>query len=421
MMVSILVPSSKIELTGEIQQALLLAKQQGLAIDNIELGVSPTQYLLIKTEQSELVIGSDLWSCSPTDCHRYIHYRSSQVSLPIDEQSVYHGIEDGTDWLDIWVHADNRETRAIGYQTDPRLVESSHHFAWIIALLSLDFPLEDALTLARGKMHVSRETWPSEYDDFPLPVLEHERLGISVGWNAGSEIGQFSPVDETKLGLYPVVDSLDWVTTLLELGIKTLQLRIKDADTQNLEQQIKAAIELGKQYHAQVFINDYWQLAIKHRAYGVHLGQEDLEASNISQLRSADIRLGLSTHGYYELLRIVQLKPSYIALGHIFPTTTKQMPSKPQGLVRLALYQTLINSIPNVSHGNARQNFGYPTVAIGGIDTSNAALVWRCGVTSLAVVRALTLAESPQEVIGQFEQIMRDKALLVEEVMDVDG
>ncbi|GAK85383.1 thiamin-phosphate pyrophosphorylase [Vibrio ponticus] len=39
------------------------------------------------------------------------------------------------------------------------------------------------------------------------------------------------------------------------------------------------------------------------------------------------------------MLRIVQLKPSYIALGHIFPTTTKQMPSKPQGLVRLALYQ----------------------------------------------------------------------------------
>lgn len=421
MMVSILVPSSKIELTGEIQQALLLAKQQGLAIDNIELGVSPTQYLLIKTEQSELVIGSDLWSCSSRDCHRYIHYHSSQASLSIESHAVYHGIKDGNAWLDIWVHADNRETRAIGYHNDPTLVEPRYHFAWVIALLSLDFPLEDALTFARGKMHVSRETWPSEYDDFPLPVLEHERLGISVGWNVGSEIDQFSPVDETKLGLYPVVDSFDWVATLLELGIKTIQLRIKDPDTPDLEQQIIDAIELGRQHHAQVFINDHWQLAIKHRAYGVHLGQEDLEVSNISQLLRADIRLGLSTHGYYELLRIVQLKPSYIALGHIFPTTTKQMPSKPQGLVRLALYQTLINSIPNVSHANATQNFGYPTVAIGGIDLSNAASVWRCGVTSLAVVRAITLADSPQEVIGQFEQIMRDKALLVEEVLDVDG
>ncbi|MCV6039009.1 thiamine phosphate synthase, partial [Escherichia coli] len=80
------------------------------------------------------------------------------------------------------------------------------------------------------------------------------------------------------------------------------------------------AIELGRQYDAQVFINDYWQLAIKHGAFGVHLGQEDIEDSNLSQLSAAGICLGLSTHGYYELLRIVQIKPSYIALGHIFPT-----------------------------------------------------------------------------------------------------
>ena len=104
-----------------------------------------------------------------------------------------------------------------------------------------------------------------------------------------------------------------------------------------MEQQIIRAIELGRQYQAQVFINDYWQLAIKHGAYGVHLGQEDIEESNLAQITRAGIRLGLSTHGYYELLRIVQIHPSYIALGHIFPTTTKQMPSKPQGLVRFCL------------------------------------------------------------------------------------
>lgn len=66
---------------------------------------------------------------------------------------------------------------------------------------------------------------------------------------------------------------------------------------------------------------------------------------------------------------------------------------KPQGLVRLALYQKLNDSIP---YG---ESVGYPTVAIGGIDQSNAEQVWQCGVSSLAVVRAITLSESPKQVI----------------------
>lgn len=117
-------------------------------------------------------------------------------------------------------------------------------------------------------------------------------------------------------------------------------------------------------------------------------------------MSDAGIRLGLSTHGYYELLRIVQIAPSYIALGHIFPTTTKQMPSKPQGLVRLSLYQKLIDTIPYGSEN------GVPTVAIGGIDLTNACDVWQCGVSSLAVVRAVTLSNEPQKVIQAFSQIM---------------
>jgi thiamine-phosphate pyrophosphorylase len=149
-----------------------------------------------------------------------------------------------------------------------------------------------------------------------------------------------------------------------------------------------------------VFINDYWQLAIKHGAFGVHLGQEDLQASNLTQLAGAGIALGLSTHGYYELLRIVQLAPSYIALGHIFPTTTKQMPSQPQGLTRLALYQKLIDTIP---YGEQK---GIPTVAIGGIDLGNASQVWQTGVSSLAVVRAITQANDVQTAISDFKQVM---------------
>ncbi|MFA0575987.1 thiamine phosphate synthase, partial [Vibrio sp. 10N.222.49.F1] len=249
--------------------------------------------------------------------------------------------------------------------------------------------------------------------NFPIPILEDERLDISVGWAHQGTSLSFPELSKSSLGLYPVVDDVEWIERLLKLGINTVQLRIKNPLQADLEQQVARSIELGREHNAQVFINDYWQLALKHDAFGVHLGQEDIEESNLSQLSQAGIKIGLSTHGYYELLRIVQINPSYIALGHIFPTTTKQMPSKPQGLVRLSLYQQLIDTIPYTE-----QLIGYPTVAIGGIDQSTAEQVWECGVSSLAVVRAITLAEDPQKVIEFFEQLMAPKSpTLKEEVM----
>ncbi|HAB23704.1 MAG TPA: thiamine phosphate synthase, partial [Pantoea sp.] len=84
------------------------------------------------------------------------------------------------------------------------------------------------------------------------------------------------PATASRLGLYPVVDSVEWIARLLEVGVRTLQLRIKDREEEAVEPAVIESIALGKRYHARLFINDYWQLAVKHRAYGVHLGQEDL-------------------------------------------------------------------------------------------------------------------------------------------------
>ena len=133
-----------------------------------------------------------------------------------------------------------------------------------------------------------------------------------------------------RLGLYPVVDSVVWIDRLLKAGVRTLQLRIKDKRDSDVEDDVIAAIALGRQYHARLFINDYWQLAIKHQAYGVHLGQEDLETTDLSAIRNAGLRLGVSTHDDMEIDVALAARPSYIALGHVFPTQTKQMPSAPQ-------------------------------------------------------------------------------------------
>ncbi|BAK13459.1 thiamine-phosphate pyrophosphorylase ThiE [Pantoea ananatis AJ13355] len=100
------------------------------------------------------------------------------------------------------------------------------------------------------------------------------------------------PATASRLGLYPVVDSVEWIERLLEAGVRTLQLRIKDQPDEVVEPMIIRAIAAGKRYQARLFINDYWQLAIKHQAYGVHLGQEDLEVANLQQILHAGLRLG---------------------------------------------------------------------------------------------------------------------------------
>ncbi|QKJ88969.1 Thiamine-phosphate synthase [Paramixta manurensis] len=186
------------------------------------------------------------------------------------------------------------------------------------------------------------------------------------------------PTVPLRLGLYPVVDSVAWIERLLEAGVRTLQLRIKDQHDHHVEEDVRAAIALGQRYRARLFINDYWRLAIKHRAYGVHLGQEDLAETDLNAIREAGLRLGVSTHDDMEIDRALSVRPSYIALGHVFPTQTKQMPSAPQGLKQLAAHMQRLQ--------------GYPTVAIGGISIARVPAVLETGVGSVAVVSAITHA-----------------------------
>ncbi|MDF7666860.1 thiamine phosphate synthase [Orbaceae bacterium ESL0727] len=200
------------------------------------------------------------------------------------------------------------------------------------------------------------------------------------------------PPTAHQLGLYPVVDSVAWLAKLLPLGIKTIQLRIKNRQPAKVEADIMQAILLGKQYQARLFINDYWQLAIKHHAYGVHLGQEDIQTADLSAIAEAKLRLGISTHCDREIDNILAIHPSYIALGHIFPTQTKQMPSKPQGLIALAEQVKKLQQIP--------------TVAIGGISIDRAEAVLKTGVGSIAVVSAITKAVDWRQATLQLQKLV---------------
>ncbi|NCC50066.1 MAG: bifunctional hydroxymethylpyrimidine kinase/phosphomethylpyrimidine kinase, partial [Spartobacteria bacterium] len=156
--------------------------------------------------------------------------------------------------------------------------------------------------------------WPSDPADFPWMTQTAEQ---------GRQRLCFPECGPTPLGLYPLVEDARSVETLAALGVTTIQLRVKQPPSEAVEAEIIAAIHAARKYQARLFINDYWAWAIKHGAYGVHLGQEDLADADLAAISEAGLRLGTSTHSYAELARVTALQPSYVAIGTVFPSPSK--------------------------------------------------------------------------------------------------
>lgn len=167
---------------------------------------------------------------------------------------------------------------------------------------------------------------------------------------------KFKNCGTTPLGIYPVVDRADKLEPLYKCGITTSQLRVKDMQNDELEREIIEAIQISQKYNARLFINDYWELAIKHGAYGIHLGQEDILDSDINAIYEANIRLGISTHTKDEIKIALDIEPSYVAIGPIYETQTKKMVYSPVGIPRLKEWAKMVD---------------YPIVAIAGIKVHN--------------------------------------------------
>jgi hydroxymethylpyrimidine kinase / phosphomethylpyrimidine kinase / thiamine-phosphate diphosphorylase len=192
----------------------------------------------------------------------------------------------------------------------------------------------------------------------------------------------------SELGLYPIVDRALWLARLLPLGVKVIQLRVKDLSGDELKTEILQCVKIANEYDCQLYINDYWQLAIECGAYGVHLGQEDIDDADLSAIANAGLRLGLSSHCFYEVARAKTIKPSYIAFGPVYATQTKDMPWVPQGETGLPYWRA--------------QLVDFPLVAIGGIHGERFEKVKAQGVDSIAMISAITEAENPEQVCKDF-------------------
>ena len=241
--------------------------------------------------------------------------------------------------------------------------------ALVLAKMYVSAGLRAARQLGGGPGPVAHTGWPQACADFPVLTPSFAPDAAAAFAACGGE-----------LGLYPVMPTADWIERLLPLGVTTIQLRVKDKSPAETEAEIVRAIAASRRYDARLFINDYWQLAIRHGAYGVHLGQEDLDTADIDAIRAAGLRLGVSNHSYYELARAHGLRPSYLALGPIFPTATKAMKFADQGLDQLRRWCRLLGP-------------AYTLCAIGGIDRARAPAVLAAGAGSCALVSAITQAD----------------------------
>ncbi|CAA0079683.1 Thiamine-phosphate synthase [Zhongshania aliphaticivorans] len=250
--------------------------------------------------------------------------------------------------------------------------------AMVIAKAYVSQGLRMSVRLGSGPGPVGHIGWPQRVADLPSLSRRLPSLG---------QRPRFASCDG-ELGLYPVVDSAKWIARLLACGVKTIQLRVKELSGDALLHEVREAIALGRQHQARVFINDYWQLAVSEGAYGVHLGQEDLDTADIAAIADAGLRLGVSTHTYYEVARAHSIRPSYIAIGPVYFTSSKQMPWTPQGLPQLRRWVGMLSS-------------EYTLTAIGGIDVKRAKDVLTTGVGSVAMISAITQAENPEAVVAE--------------------
>lgn len=187
---------------------------------------------------------------------------------------------------------------------------------------------------------------------------------------------------------YLIVDSANWVERLVPLGVQLVQLRIKNASQDEIRAQIRASKAVCEELGCVLVINDYWQLAIEENCSWLHLGQEDLAHADLDAIRTAKLKLGLSSHDGAELKTALAAQPDYIALGPIFQTILKKMPWAPQGLEKLLVWKKALGDMP--------------LVGIGGLTPTRAIDALNAGADSAAVVTDIILNDNPDARVREW-------------------
>lgn len=168
---------------------------------------------------------------------------------------------------------------------------------------------------------------------------------------------------------------VDQVRLLVDGGATMIQLRDKSAAAGEFYTHALDSIAYARGRGVTIIVNDRVDIALAARAGGIHLGQDDLPPDEARAILGPDAIIGFSTHSVAQAKAALDLPINYLAIGPIFPTSTKSNPDPAVGLDGLRDVRSEIGS--------------FPLVAIGGIDRSNARSVLDAGADSLALISEL--------------------------------
>jgi thiamine-phosphate pyrophosphorylase len=173
---------------------------------------------------------------------------------------------------------------------------------------------------------------------------------------------------------------------LAAAGVELIQLRDKRSASGHLAAQGRELHAVLAPKNVRFILNDRPAIAAI-VGCGVHVGQEDLPPEDARKIVGPSRWVGVSTHNLDQLRQADRTSADYIAIGPIFPTSTKENPDPVVGLDFIRA---------------ARANTRKPLVAIGGITLEKSADVFKAGADSIAVIRDLGAAKNPAERAREF-------------------
>ena len=185
---------------------------------------------------------------------------------------------------------------------------------------------------------------------------------------------------------------LDLLRACLDAGATFIQLRAKRLDSGPFLELADAAVMRAAPYGGQIIVNDRVDVARLAGAAGVHVGQEDLPPAAARRLLGADATVGCSTHTVEQADAALREPVSYVAVGPVFGTRTKDTGYEAVGLDLVRAVHRLAGSIP--------------VVAIGGITLDNAGAVLDAGATSVAVIGDLLATGDPGARVAAYVQVL---------------
>lgn len=182
------------------------------------------------------------------------------------------------------------------------------------------------------------------------------------------------------------------VESALKGGATCVQLREKELDEESFLKEAMEISALCKQYGVPFFVNDNVDIAIKCKADGIHVGQEDMEAAQVRQRVGDDMIIGVSVHSVEEALEAVKNGADCLGLGAVFSTSTK----------------TDVDLLPRETLRDICDAVDIPVVAIGGINKSNISQLAGTGIDGVALVSAIFAADDIESECRELRKLSED-------------